>query len=112
MSVAQQAVSAAVAACLVRAASCLAACSRPALDGGPDSTAEQLSSSLTSLVSAAECFGCKPSFWRWAADAARLLGLHPNYLHRLIRNLEMKDALKDSLEEISPKSFGGAGGNA
>jgi Nif-specific regulatory protein len=46
------------------------------------------------------------------ADAARLLGLHPNYLHRLIRNLEMKDALKDSLEEISPKSFGGAGGNA
>ncbi len=46
------------------------------------------------------------------AEAARLLGLHPNYLHRLIRNLQMKDALKDSLEEISPKSFGGAGGNA
>jgi Nif-specific regulatory protein len=46
------------------------------------------------------------------AEAARLLGLHPNYLHRLIRNLELKDALKDSLEEISPKSFGGAGGNA
>ena len=29
-------------------------------------------------------------------EAARLLGVHPNYLHRLIRNLELKDALKDS----------------
>jgi len=28
-------------------------------------------------------------------DAARLLDLHPNYLHRLIRNLEMKAELKD-----------------
>jgi Nif-specific regulatory protein len=27
--------------------------------------------------------------------AARLLGLHPNYLHRLIKNLQMKAALKD-----------------
>ena len=27
-------------------------------------------------------------------DAARLLGLHPNYLHRLIRNLDLKSALK------------------
>ena len=26
--------------------------------------------------------------------AARLLGLHPNYLHRLIKNLQIKDALK------------------
>jgi len=28
------------------------------------------------------------------ADAARLLGLHPNYLHRLIRNLDLKSALE------------------
>jgi transcriptional regulator of acetoin/glycerol metabolism len=28
------------------------------------------------------------------ADAARQLGLHPNNLHRLIRNLNIKDALK------------------
>jgi Nif-specific regulatory protein len=27
-------------------------------------------------------------------DAARLLGVHPNYLHRLIRNLNLKDQLK------------------
>jgi len=27
-------------------------------------------------------------------DAARLLGVHPNYLHRLIRNLELKEHLK------------------
>ncbi|MDP3001422.1 MAG: sigma 54-interacting transcriptional regulator [Bryobacterales bacterium] len=30
-------------------------------------------------------------------DAARLLGLHPNYLHRLIRNLDLKSALKNRL---------------
>ena len=28
--------------------------------------------------------------------AARLLGLHPNYLHRLIRNLNLKPLLKKS----------------
>jgi transcriptional regulator with GAF, ATPase, and Fis domain len=28
------------------------------------------------------------------AEAARLLGLHPNYLHRLIRALEMKSILE------------------
>jgi len=28
------------------------------------------------------------------ADAAKLLGVHPNYLHRLIRNLNLKDQLK------------------
>lgn len=28
--------------------------------------------------------------------AARLLGVHPNYLHRLIRNLNLKDQLKNS----------------
>lgn len=27
-------------------------------------------------------------------DAARLLGVHPNYLHRLIRNLDLKERLK------------------
>jgi Nif-specific regulatory protein len=27
-------------------------------------------------------------------EAARLLGLHPNYLHRLIRNLDLKSALR------------------
>jgi len=27
-------------------------------------------------------------------DAARLLGLHPNYLHRLIRNLDLKSLLE------------------
>jgi transcriptional regulator with GAF, ATPase, and Fis domain len=34
------------------------------------------------------------------ADAARLLGVHPNYLHRLIRNLELKDTLKDALRGL------------
>jgi len=29
-------------------------------------------------------------------DAARLLGLHPNYLHRLIRNLDMKSLLRQA----------------
>ena len=27
-------------------------------------------------------------------EAAKLLGVHPNYLHRLIRNLNLKDQLK------------------
>jgi len=27
-------------------------------------------------------------------DAAKLLGVHPNYLHRLIRNLNLKDQIK------------------
>jgi len=31
-------------------------------------------------------------------EAARLLGLHPNYLHRLIRNLNMKPLLKAAAE--------------
>jgi transcriptional regulator with GAF, ATPase, and Fis domain len=29
-------------------------------------------------------------------QAAKLLGLHPNYLHRLIRNLDLRDELKNS----------------
>ena len=32
-------------------------------------------------------------------DAARLLGLHPNYLHRLIRNLNMKQLLRQAAAE-------------
>jgi transcriptional regulator with GAF, ATPase, and Fis domain len=27
-------------------------------------------------------------------DAARILGVHPNYLHRLIRNLDLKETVK------------------
>jgi len=65
---------AAAAACLARAASFLAACARPAIGVGSDSTPEQLCRALAELVSVAELFGCKPSFWRWAADAAVLLG--------------------------------------
>jgi DNA-binding NtrC family response regulator len=33
------------------------------------------------------------------AEAARILGVHPNYLHRLIRNLELKDVLRETLQE-------------
>jgi transcriptional regulator with GAF, ATPase, and Fis domain len=33
------------------------------------------------------------------ADAARILGVHPNYLHRLIRNLGLKEILKDALRD-------------
>jgi Nif-specific regulatory protein len=47
------------------------------------------------------------------AEAARLLGVHPNYLHRLIRNLELKDILKEALRDISPRALSDlAGGNA
>ncbi|HEV3305378.1 MAG TPA: sigma 54-interacting transcriptional regulator [Candidatus Sulfotelmatobacter sp.] len=47
------------------------------------------------------------------ADAARILGVHPNYLHRLIRNLELKESLKDALREVSPRGLSGlSGGNA
>lgn len=47
------------------------------------------------------------------ADAARLLGVHPNYLHRLIRNLELKESLKDGLRDFGPEGFGDIpGGNA
>jgi transcriptional regulator with GAF, ATPase, and Fis domain len=47
------------------------------------------------------------------SDAARILGLHPNYLHRLIRNLELKETLKEALRDISPRGLSGlSGGNA
>jgi Nif-specific regulatory protein len=32
-------------------------------------------------------------------DAAKILGVHPNYLHRLIRNLEMKSQLREQEDE-------------
>ena len=67
-------VSGAAAACIGRAGSFLAACSRPALRISAGSTPEELYSALTDLVAAAELFGCKPSFWKWAADSASLLG--------------------------------------
>jgi DNA-binding NtrC family response regulator len=35
-------------------------------------------------------------------EAARVLGVHPNYLHRLIRNLNLKDVLREALAEPSP----------
>ena len=38
-------------------------------------------------------------------DAAKILGVHPNYLHRLIRNLEMKAELR---EQEANKGFGGS----
>ena len=63
-----------VASHLEQAASFLAACARPALSVGAESTPAQLSAALTELVTTAELFGCKPSFWRWAAEAATLLG--------------------------------------
>lgn len=62
------------ASCVGRAASFLAACARPALNISGGSTPEELCCALADLVAAAELFGCKPSFWRWAAEAASLLG--------------------------------------
>lgn len=59
---------------LERAASLLAACARPALSLGAESTPAELCRALTELVTAAELFGCQPSFWRSAAEAAALLG--------------------------------------
>ena len=47
------------------------------------------------------------------ADAARILGVHPNYLHRLIRNLELKESLKEALRDIQTRGISGlSGGNA
>ncbi len=46
------------------------------------------------------------------ADAARILGVHPNYLHRLIRNLELKEILKEALRDIPERGPSGpSGGN-
>ena len=37
-------------------------------------------------------------------EAAKLLGLHPNYLHRLIRNLDLKSELKRDGDETAAKA--------
>jgi len=34
------------------------------------------------------------------AEAAGILGVHPNYLHRLIRNLDLKETLKNILHQL------------
>jgi len=39
-------------------------------------------------------------------DAARLLGVHPNYLHRLIRNLDLREALRSSPNPRVGKAIG------
>ena len=39
-------------------------------------------------------------------EAARLLGVHPNYLHRLIRNLDLRDSLRSNLAPRSGKAMG------
>jgi transcriptional regulator with GAF, ATPase, and Fis domain len=44
-------------------------------------------------------------------EAAKILGVHPNYLHRLIRNLALKNELNELLEGASrrgPRKAGGA----
>jgi Nif-specific regulatory protein len=45
-------------------------------------------------------------------EAAGILGVHPNYLHRLIRNLGLKDELNEALREsrspVRSKHSGGA----
>jgi Nif-specific regulatory protein len=46
------------------------------------------------------------------AEAARILGVHPNYLHRLIRNLELKEILKEVLRDPARGLAGLSGGNA
>jgi transcriptional regulator with GAF, ATPase, and Fis domain len=48
-------------------------------------------------------------------EAAAILGMHPNYLHRLIKNLGLKDLLNETLREaprnsVKGKMSGGAGG--
>jgi Nif-specific regulatory protein len=39
-------------------------------------------------------------------DAARILGVHPNYLHRLIRNLDLKEHVRSSATTRSGRSVG------
>jgi DNA-binding NtrC family response regulator len=35
-------------------------------------------------------------------EAAHRLGVHPNYLHRLIRNLDLKESIRSSLDLRGP----------
>jgi two-component system response regulator HydG len=39
-------------------------------------------------------------------DSARILGVHPNYLHRLIRNLDLKEHVRSSATTRSGRSVG------
>jgi DNA-binding NtrC family response regulator len=41
-------------------------------------------------------------------EAAAILGVHPNYLHRLIRNLQLKDEINQALRGRSRISGGAA----
>lgn len=41
-------------------------------------------------------------------EAAGILGVHPNYLHRLIRNLALKDAIHNVLRARGKVSGGAA----
>jgi DNA-binding NtrC family response regulator len=41
-------------------------------------------------------------------EAAGILGVHPNYLHRLIRNLGLKDELNEALRGRGRVSGGAA----
>jgi hypothetical protein len=43
--------------------------------------------------------------------AARLLGLHPNYLHKLIRTMDLKPVIKRAADSgIQPRRRGGTTG--
>jgi hypothetical protein len=43
-------------------------------------------------------------------EAAGILGVHPNYLHRLIRNLGLREQLKGVLRDVlHAESHSGAG---
>ena len=37
-------------------------------------------------------------------EAAKLLGLHPNYLHRLIRNLDLRSEVKREGDEATART--------
>ena len=41
-------------------------------------------------------------------EAAGILGVHPNYLHRLIRNLELKEDIQEELRPRGKRSGGAA----
>ena len=39
-------------------------------------------------------------------EAARILGVHPNYLHRLIRNLDLRESVRSSPTPRSGRAVG------
>ncbi len=53
-------------------------------------------------------FDAVVSTWGNYVEAAAVLGVHPNYLHRLIRNLGVKESLQDALRRPRSKPTGGA----